>query len=234
MNFWDGQPSLTIIQWVLRAVIIFLWLFILTRIMGQRTLGRLHAFDFAIAILVSGTATGVLNSSKNSLLPVLATTGAVALLSVATSYLCLKNIKFRRFFQGRPYVVIRNGALIQNEMGKSWLNTDDLMFELRQKNVPNLQDVEFAVLETDGKLSVIPKSQARPVQPRDLGIDTSYEGTPIVLVENGRVITDNLRKINLDQMWLMGQLQNQEIDDVNEVFLAILSTGGQLLVSKKN
>lgn len=212
----------------------FLWLFLLTKIMGQRTIGRLHAFDFAVAILVSGTATGVLNSSKESLTTVLATTGTVALLCVATSYLCLKNNKFRRFFQGRPYVLIRNGTVIQSEMGKSWLNTDDLMFELRQKNVPNLQDVEFAFLETDGKLSVIPKSQARPVQPRDLSINTSYEGLPIVLVENGHAIMDNLTNNNLDQKWLMGQLQNQKINNINEVFLAVLSTGGQLLVSKKN
>jgi uncharacterized membrane protein YcaP (DUF421 family) len=234
MNFWDSQPSLTIMQWILRAIVTFFWLFLLTKIMGQRNLGRLHAFDFAIAILVSGTATGFLNSARNSLISVFATTGSVALLSIGISYLCLKTNKFRRFIQGKPYILVENGKINEKEMGKSWFNIDDLMFELRQKNVPNLQDVEFAILETDGKLSVIPKSQARPIQPRDLRIQTGYEGMPIVLIEDGNVITDNLIKNNLDQAWLIGQLKNYKINNVSDVFLAVLSTNGQLLISKKN
>ena len=234
MNFWDSQPSLTIMQWVLRAIVTFFWLFLLTKIMGQRNLGRLHPFDFAIAILVSGTATGVLNSPRNSLISVFATTGSVALLSIGISFLCLKTNKFRRFVQGKPYILVENGKINKQEMGKSWFNIDDLMFELRQKNVPNLQDVEFAILETDGKMSVIPKSQARPIQPRDLRIQTGYEGMPTVLIEDGNVITDNLIRNNLDQAWLISQLKNYNINNISDVFLAVLSTDGQLLISERN
>ena len=234
MNFWDSQPSLTIMQWILRAIVTFFWLFVLTKIMGQRNMARLHGFDFAIAILVSGTATGFLNSARNSLISVFTTTGSVALLSIGISFLCLKTNKLRRFIQGKPYILVENGKINAKEMSKSWFNIDDLMFELRQKNVPNLQDVEFAILETNGKLSVIPNSQARPIQPRDLRIQTGYEGMPIVLIEDGIVITDNLIKNNLDQAWLISRLKNYNINNISDVFLAVLSTNGQLLISKKN
>ncbi len=104
MPFWESQPSLTFIQWILRAIIIFFWLFFLTKIMGQRMLGRLHAFDLMVIIAVAGTSAGAIHSSQNSLIAIIVTTGMIAVLYILFSYLSLKFAKFRRVFQDEPLV----------------------------------------------------------------------------------------------------------------------------------
>lgn len=234
MPFWEGQESLTILQWMLRAIVMFFWLLLTTKLMGQRQIGRLTAFDFIVAFTVGGTAAGVLNNSRNALIGAIISIATLAALDIIVAYLSLKNAKLRRLVQDEPLVLIQNGRLIETMMRKARFNLDDLLLELRRKNIPNLQDVEFAILESNGKLSVIPKSQARPLQPRDLGIATNYEGLPTVLIEDGNIIEDNLYKSDLDKAWLLEQLTLQGIDNPKTVFVAMLDTQGKLFVCKKN
>lgn len=234
MPFWDGQESLTIVQWVLRAMVIFIWLLLATKLMGQRQIGRLTAFDFIVAFTVGGTAAGVLNNSRNALIGALTTIATMTVLDIGAAYLSLKNAKLRRLVQDEPLVLIQNGRLIESMMRKARFNLDDLMLELRQKDIHNLNDVEFAILESNGKLSVLPKSQARPVQPRDLGIPTNYEGIPTILIEDGNIVEDNLYKSNLNKSWLFEQLKLRGIKDPKDVLVALLDTQGKLFVCKKN
>ncbi len=233
MPFWESQASLTFFQWVARATVIFLWLLLIARLMGQRSIGQLHIFDFLVAVVIAGTTAGALNSSTNALIGVLATTVTLALLHILISYLALKNARFRRMVQDEPLVIVQNGQLMEDTMRQARFNLDDLLLELRQKNIPNLHDVEFAILESGGKISVIPKSQARPLQPRDLRIPTKYEGMPVMLIEDGNIIDDNLVRNGLDNAWLINQLQNYGIDDPKNVLVALLDTNGRLFVGKK-
>ncbi len=145
----------------------------------------------------------------------------------------LKNPKFGRIIQGEPIVLIKNGKILEDTMRKVRINLDDLLMGLRRNKLPNLSDVEFAILEPNGKISVIPKSQARPVRPQDLKIDTQYEGLPVMVIEDGNILEDNLEENNLDSKWLEKELKRQGIHDVNEVFAATLDTQGRLFVSKK-
>lgn len=234
MPFWEAQESLTVLQWMLRAAVMFWWLLLMTKLMGQRELGHLSAFDFIVAFTVGGTAAGVLNNTRNGLLGAIAAIGTLTALDIAVSYLGLKNAKIRRILEDEPLVLVQNGRLIEDMMRKARYNLDDLLMELRQNNIANLHDVEFAILESNGKLSVIPKSQARPLQPRDLQIPTNYEGMPTVLIEDGNIIEDNLRNTNLDRTWLLDQLQQQNIANPGSVLLALLDTSGKLFISKKH
>lgn len=233
MPFWESQASLTFFQWVARAAVMFLWLLLIARLMGQRSIGQLHIFDFLVAVVIAGTTAGALNSSTNALIGVLATTVTLALLHILISYLALKNARFRRIVQDEPLVIVQNGQLMEDTLRQARFNLDDLLLELRQKNIPNLHDVEFAILESGGKISVIPKSQARPLQPRDLRIPTKYEGMPVMLIEDGNIIDDNLVRNGLDNAWLINQLQNYGIDDPKNVLVALLDTNGRLFVGKK-
>lgn len=181
MFFWQSQESLSLLQWILRGFVMFWWLLFMTKLMGQREIGRLTAFDFIVAFAIGGTAAGVLNNSRNGLLGAIATIGTFVALDIIVAYLALKNSKFRRIVQDEPLVLIQNGRIIDKMLRKARFNLDDLLMELRMNNIPNLYDVEFAILESNGKLSIIPKSQSRPLQPRDLEIPTKYDNRLIWL-----------------------------------------------------
>ncbi len=233
MYFWEAQETLTILQWIFRSTVVFLWLFLMTKLMGQRLIGRLTLFDFIVAITIGSVAASTLSNSNANLISIIIILLVFALLDVLFAYLALKFSKLRRVVQDEPLVLVKNGDVLEDTMRKTRINLDDLLMSIRQKNVPNLADVEFAILEPNGKVSVIPKSQSRPVTPGDLNVGTKYEGLPTVLVEDGNILQDNLIENNLDEKWLKEQMNSQGIDNINQIQVAILDTLGELYISKK-
>lgn len=233
MPFWASQEHLGVLGWVARAIVMFFWLLLLTRITGQRQIGRLAGFDLVVVIALIATATGPLHSARDSVTSALISTGVVAALDVALSYVALKHPKLRRMIEDEPLVVMQNGRMLEGMMRKARLNVDNLLSELRVKGVHNLTDVEFAILEPSGRLSVIPKSQARALTPRDVGIPTSYEGMSTVLIEDGNILEDNLSRAELGRAWLHDQLRQHGIASHREVMLASLDTQGTLYVARK-
>ena len=234
MPFWESQVNLSVLQWIVRAIVIYLWLHFVTKLMGQREIGSLNVFDFIVSITIGSIAAAPLASSTDDVIGPFVSIGTLGALNVLIAYLALKNAKFRRVVQDEPIVLVQNGQILEDTMRSTRFNLDDLLTEIRKNNIPNLADVEFAILESNGRVSVIPKSQARPVTPRDLQIPTPYEGMPTILIEDGNIIEDNLQKNQLNKRWLLDQLQNLGIRSENEVFAAILDTQGHFYVSKKN
>ena len=234
MPFWESQANLVALQWMMRAIIIFLWLLLITKLMGQREIGSLSMFDFVIAIVIGSVAAAPLASSSDDLLGPLISIGTLGALDIVIAFIALKNAKIRRIVQEEPLVIVQNGKILEDTMRSARFNLDDLLTELRLNSIPDISDVEFAILESNGRLSIIPKSQARPVTPKDFQITTPYEGLPTVLIEDGNVIEDNLRENQLSRSWLIEQLNKLDIQSENDVFAAILNTQGQLYVSKKN
>lgn len=211
----------------------FLWLLIVTKLMGQREVAQLNLFDFIVSISIGGLVSGPLFNPRAGLKGALINVGLLGILNIALAFLSLKNPKFRRIVQEEPIILIQNGKILEDMMRKTRFNLDDLLTDLRLRNIPNISDVEFAILESNGKLSIIPKSQARPVTPGDLKISTEYEGMPTVLIEDGNIVEDNLRDNHLTKEWLFQELRAQGIKDLDNVMAAILDTKGTLFVSKK-
>ncbi|GAB6181233.1 DUF421 domain-containing protein [Desulfotomaculum defluvii] len=234
MPFWEGQQDLTTIQWLLRAFFVYSYLLILTKLMGQREIGQLTLFDFIVSITIGSVAAGGLNNSTGGLRGVITTIGALAILQIMLSFVSLKMSKLRRVFEDEPIILIQNGKLLEKAMRKTRYNLDDLMSQLRQKNFFYLHQVEFAVLEPSGKISVLAKSQYRPATPADLNINTQYEGYPSILIEDGNIINENLKLINLSEEWLMGELEKNYIQSPRDVLVAMLDTKGKLYFSLKN
>ena len=160
----------------------------------------------------------------NGVVPILVLMAA----EVVASFLTVRSEVARSVISGRPSIIISGGKIVWNELQEARISLDDLLEQLRMKGYPDISDVEFAVLETSGEVSVIPKSQRRPVCPADLGIDTSYEGLPVTLVVDGKVRKNNLRLVNLTEEWLRSELAAKGVTDINRVGLASLNTEGQL------
>lgn len=233
MNFWQGQSTLAVLEWVARAVVTFFWLLLITKLMGQREIGRMTLFDFVIAITIGSVAAAPLANSRLNLLGTLISVATLGGVNILISYMALKNSKFRRVVQDEPLVLIQNGKILEDTMRRARFNLDDLLHELRIRSYPSIHDVEFAFLESNGRVSVIPKSQARPVRPSDLDIDTPYEGMATVLIEDGNVLEDNLRENRLDDKWLKSQLSKADIGSISQVMTMILDTRGRIYISKK-
>jgi uncharacterized membrane protein YcaP (DUF421 family) len=214
---------------IYHSLIVFVLLVILARLIGKKLLSQMTFFDFVIGVTI-GTVGGAFITMEIRgfyvlLSPIILTTAVLL-----SGYLALKNVTFRKLIEGEPIVLIQNGKIYEKNMKKVRYNTDDLLAQLREKNVFDTGEVEFAILEPHGKLSVLKKSQHLPLTPKDLGISTPYKGVSSEIVRDGRIVEQNLRQNNLTHEWLYNELFSRDIKNIRDVFLAILSTDGNLFV----
>ncbi len=217
-----------------RAGILYLLVVLIVRIMGKHQIGQLQPYELVITILISELAAVPMQDTDipliNGIIPIL----TLLFIQVTLSFISMKSETARRIICGGPSILIENGKIIQKELTRLRFNINDLLEQLRLKNLPNIGDVEYAILETSGKLSVIPKSQKRPVNPEDLQIDTAYEGLPVALIVDGVVDNKNLTAAKLDQKWLLNELHKFGIQSCRQVLLATLDTSGRLYIQPKD
>ncbi|MBO8138072.1 MAG: DUF421 domain-containing protein [Desulfotomaculum sp.] len=219
---------------VIRTTILFFLVAVALRLMGKRQIGQIQPFELVIIILLAELAVIPMSDTGVPL-----ASGVVAILSlvlfqVGLSYLSLKSERARGLICGTPSVLIENGKIVEPELNRLRYNINDLLEQLRAKNIPNIADVEFAILETSGDLSVIPKSQKRPLIPEDLNVDTKYEGLPTTLIIDGNILKENLAKYNLNEDWLKSELKKFNINSTKEVLFASLDTQGNLFYQEKS
>lgn len=217
-----------------RALILYLVVIISMRIMGKRQIGQLQPFELAIAIMISELAAVPMQNTGipliNGIIPIL----TLLIAQLLMSFLSLKSIRARALICGKPSILIENGRILEDELRKEMYTLNDLLEQMRIKNVTDISDVEFAILETNGQLSIIPKSQKRPVTPQDLKISTDYEGLSMDFIIDGKLIDKNLKKANLNTDWLYNELSKLGILDIKDVLFACLDSRGNLFCQKKS
>ncbi|PKM80788.1 MAG: hypothetical protein CVU89_12685 [Firmicutes bacterium HGW-Firmicutes-14] len=190
-------------------------------------------FDFVTGITI-GTIGGAYVTTEVRGHYVLLSPIILTALVVLIGYVTLKSTPARKLIEGEPLVVIQNGKIFEENMRKIRYNMDDLMMQLREKGVFNLSEVESAVLEPHGKLSVLKKSQHLPITPKDLNMATAYKGVSSEIIRDGHIVEQNLKQNNLTHEWLYNELSAKNIKDIREIFLATLSTDGNLYVDLRN
>ncbi|MEW9669145.1 YetF domain-containing protein [Ammoniphilus sp. 3BR4] len=233
MDFWQGDAHLTILSFVIRATVAYLFLFSIIKFLGQRTMSTLQAQDFLFAIVIGDVIGEPLVNGEVSLAGPLAVALTLTGIHYFTTLMALKSSKFRRFVDEEPRLLVSRGKILRNMMRRSKVTLDMLLMSARMNNVTRLSDVELAILEPNGEISIITKGQANPVTPKDLELPVSEVRMPSVLIEDGNVIYKNLKNHKLTEEWLLEQLQQQGINSPKEVFLALLEADGALYVSKQ-
>jgi len=229
---WQGKDNM--ILGIIRTLILFMVVVVGLRLMGKRQIGQLQPYELVIVIMLSALAAIPMENTGIPLVSGLFPIFTLLLAQVALAYISLKSERARGIICGTPSVLIENGKIIEKEMYRLRYNMNDLLEQLRSKNIPNVSDVEFAILETSGQLSVIPKSQKRPLVPADMNLPTTYEGLPMTLIIDGHVFPNNLSKANLGMEWLTTELQKFGINDFNDVLFASLDTEGKLFYQVKS
>lgn len=218
---------------LVRTLILYSFVVIFMRIMGKRQIGQLQPFELVVTLMLSELAAIPMENSGipliNGITPIL----TLVVAQIVLSFVSLRSDRARAIICGTPSVLIENGKIVEPELQRLRYNLSDLLEQLRAKNVPNISDVEFAILETSGQLSVIPKSHKRPMIPDDMNIPTRYEGIPYTVIMDGHIIHKNLIKLNLDIAWLFQELKKQGIQNPENVLFASVDTHGELYLQKK-
>jgi uncharacterized membrane protein YcaP (DUF421 family) len=218
---------------MLRTLGAFFVILVLTRILNKEQIGQLTYYEYVTGITIGSMAATVAIDTQVKFLPDVLGLILWVVLTYLAGYASLKSRAARKLLEGEPTVLVHNGKILERNMAKLRYNLDDLLIQLRNKNAFNIADVEFAILEPNGQLSVLLKSQKRPLTPQDLQIPTKYEGVPSELIEDGKIIRANLQQVHVDEQWLLNELRKQGINDVREVEYASLDNEGKLFVDKR-
>lgn len=203
------------------------------RIMGKRQLGEMELSEFIVAALVADLAATPLQDIGIPLLNGLIPIVTLFCLEIIIAWLSLRSIRFRAFAFGRPEILIRNGKIDIARMRKNRFTADELMQELRAQGIESFDVIAYAILETNGKLSVILKADEQPVTPKQMNLSVCDSGYPHIIISEGRVLDKNLRLLGRDEAWLKKELHRQGIKNAIDVYLLTLSDTGEVFCQPK-
>ena len=224
----------TILETSVRTIIGFTVLLILTRLLGKKQLGQLTIFTYITGIAMGNIAGDMVVHRDIKLID--GVTGLIiwAFSTYLLELTSLKSSKARVFLDGEPSIVIKKGVIMQKELAAQRLNMDDLTMLLRTNNIFSIQDVDYAILEPNGQLSVLKKSVLESVTKKDMQIQPNNRiYLPTELIVDGRLVRKNLEELNLNNGWIDQQLKQAGINSAKEVFFAELQSDGSLYINKK-
>ena len=222
-----------IIEVVLRTISTYIILLVLGRIIGRKFISRITFFDFIVGITLGSIAVRIALGGQES--PILASISAIVITAmvVISDYLDIKSIKFRKLVDDEQIILISNGKLLDYNLKKVKITINKLMMQLREKDIFDVGDVELALIESDGELTVLPKVNKKPVTTGDLNISPSFTGLMSDIIIDGKIMCNNLKCNNHDEQWVREQLKAQNIYNVEDVFYAGLNATGVLYISPK-
>lgn len=216
----------------IRAIILYIVVLIVMRLMGKREIGQLQPFELAISIMIADLA-----SVPMSELGIPITSGIIPILGLLVmhmliSILNMKSINIRKIMSGQPSLLIYRGKIDEKVLKKERITINELQERLRVDNIFNLADVEYAILETNGELTVIQKPEKRNLIPQDLNITPEYEGITYDLVIDGKIMSENLKILGKDEKWLNKQLKNFDATPKGTL-IATIDAKGEIFFQKK-
>ncbi len=216
----------------LRTIALHLLLLAVIRLLGKRQIGQMEASEFVVTMIVANLATIPMQDSAIPLLsgviPILTVLGVELVLS----HLSLKSIRLRKLLCGKPVILIENGTILQDNLRKTRVTLDELTGHLREKDVLDLRSVQYAILETNGNLSVFPYPGERPANAKEAGIQAKKQYLPLTIVSDGTVLYENLEKAGKDVAWMQKVLQEQKAG-IKDTWLLTVDGADHILFYKK-
>ena len=215
-----------------RTLVLYIIVLVVMRLMGKREIGQLQPFELAIAIMIADLAsipmTEIGIPISNGIVPIL----GLLLMHLIISVINLKSVKAREIICGKPSILIYRGRIDEKVLRKERFTVNELQERLRASNVVNISDVEYAILETSGQVTVIQKPNKRNTIPEDFNIMPEYEGIPYDLVIDGKIMNDNLKTLNKTYGWLKKEVNKFNIEP-EEALLVTVNAKGDIFCQKK-
>ncbi|RBP42718.1 YetF domain-containing protein [Garciella nitratireducens] len=216
----------------IRAIIGFFSLLIFTRILGKEQISQLTYFDYVLGITIGSMAADLTTDLSSMAWPHWVGLLTWAILGYLMGKISLKWRYAAKYLEGEPIIVIMNGKIMESALKKMKYRVSDVLLLLRNQGVFDVNQVEFAILEPNGEISILKKAQYQPLTPKDMNIPVAPSGISTELIYDGILIEENLKQLKKDKEWLMNQLKMYNVHDVSEVFLATLDPTGSLYIDK--
>lgn len=218
----------------LRSVFLYLVLIAVIRMMGKRQIGQMEASEFVVTMLVANLASIPMQDSGIPLFSGVVPIVTVLGMELVLSTLSLRSIFLRKLLCGKPVILIENGNILQDNLRKTRVTLDELTGHLREKDVLDLSQVQYAILETNGNLSVFPYAKERPASAKAAGIAVSEQHLPLTIISDGKLLEDNLKKANKDLTWLHKQLKKRKATVADTWLLTVDAAENLLFYRKEN
>lgn len=211
---------------ILRTLVLYFVIILVFRLMGKREIGQLSVVDFVISIMIAELAVMSIEDPNTPMISTIIPIGILVIIQIIMALISLKSEKVREVVDGKPTVLIEKGKIDEYEMKKQRYNFDDLLVQLRENNINSVADVEFAILEPTGKLSVIKKDQSEDDYPSSV--------LPLPLILDGRIQGEHLDRIGKTELWLRQELRKVGQRDIKSISFCSLHKNGNFFIDLKN
>ena len=218
---------------LMRTIILYILIIAGVRLMGKRQVGELEPSELVLSLIIADLASVPMQDNGIPLLSGIIPIVVLLCLDLILSVAAMSSIKFRALICGRPSIVIEKGKLVQEALRKNRFTIDELMEELRCKGYTDLSAVEYAILETSGQLSILPKAGEKPLTAAQFGLTPQETGLPAVLISDGRLLEHNLKARGYEEGWLHKQLIDHGVKRVDQVFLLTVDESGSVYFAAK-
>lgn len=209
-----------IIEVILQTILAFFAILFFTRLIGKKQIAELSFSDYINGITFGSIAATLATDTAQRTWQHFIGLFLFAFLTFLMQYITLKNRTALKVIEGEPTVLIHKGKILEKNMKETRINIGDLLSELRQNNIFDIRDVHYAILETDGKLSVLPNADKKPLTPSDIKQTGQEEAVCSELIVDGKIIKQNMKQHGLNSKWLLEQLKNNNIEKVEDVVYA--------------
>lgn len=219
-----------LIKITLQTSLAFFTILFLTKLLGKQQISQLTYYEYITGITFGSIAATMATDTDSLVWQHLIGLVLFAFLTFLMSFISLKSRTLRKIIAGEPVIVVQNGRILENNLKKMHYNLDEFTSELRAKNIFNISDLEFAILETSGKISFLKKPEKEPPTREDLKITADSKGLPIEIIIDGQLIYSNLERMGLDGKWLMGKLQDKGVASISQVAFASIDKNHELFI----
>ena len=218
---------------IIKGILIYVLALILSKLIGIKIISQMNFFDFIMGVSIGSMIAKIIIDKDHVVLSGTIALIIFTLLTIATSYLNLKSYTARSIINAKTLILIENGRIIDKNMKKLRISINELMMKLREKDVFNLEDVQFAIMESNGQLSVLIKANKKPITPDDMNLKVKSLSLINDIIIDGKIIDKNLEIAGIDQNWLQSELKRKIINNIEDIFYAGIDQNKKLIISQK-
>ena len=218
----------------IRALLSLITLFLVTKMLGKKQVSQLSLFDYVIGISIGNFAAEMTINLDSQYLNGIFAVVIFGLVAYLVSILTMKSIWLRRYFMGTPTLLIQSGKILEKNMRKVKMDINDLLEECRGAGYFDISEIEHAIMEANGMLSVLPKAENRPLTPKDMNLKPAREGLVANIVIDGKIMINNLKNMHKTEEWLKKELKVKGYQDLDKILLATLDINEKVTIYERN
>ena len=219
---------------IIRSIISLTVLFIVTKLLGKKQVSQLSLFDYVIGISIGNFAAEITMNMETQFINGIVAMIVFGLMAFSVSILTMKSIILRRFFMGTPTILIQKGKILEKNLKKVKFDVNDLLEECRSKNYFDINDIEYALLESKGTVSILPKDENKIITKKDMNIKPIKKSLVANIIIDTKIMKQNLESMNKDEEWLKQQLNEKGYKETDNILLATLDIDEKLIIYEKN